>query len=217
MRVRTIGLAALFLATSFSSFADIVRTDNLVQNKGFFDGFDHWEIDYGGAVLGNNANGPYVYGKSTPDYSISQYIDLSSLNANLIDSGSVGFTAAHWQDSYIRKDSGYLRVAFFDDNMELISGVNGESRAPSNWTRYYFSDELPVGTRTIRLSFIAKRHAGSNLDAYFTNSAISLSAEDSDIALYGDFNGVMQDVPVLFTGALGLAMFGASRRVRHEI
>tara|TARA_Y100000310_G_scaffold132239_1_gene131301 strand:- start:1012 stop:1665 length:654 start_codon:yes stop_codon:yes gene_type:complete len=209
---RMLAAAAISLAASFPSFADIVRTDNLVQNNGFFDGFEHWEIDYGNAVLGRNSNGPYVYGAGTANYAISQYIDLSSMNTSLIDSGSVSFTATHWQDSYIAKDFGYLRVAFLDENSNLISGFDGDVNKPMNWTKYDFSGAIPEGARSVRLRFIATRRDGNNLDAYFTNSALHLSADESDVAIYGDFNGVARDVPLSFAGALGLVMFGATRK-----
>tara|TARA_Y100000310_G_scaffold132238_1_gene131297 strand:- start:1011 stop:1661 length:651 start_codon:yes stop_codon:yes gene_type:complete len=212
---RVLAAAAISLVVSFPSFADMITTKNLVQNRGFFDGFEHWEIDYGNAVLGRNSNGPYVYGAGTANYAISQYIDLSSLNTNLIDSGTVSFTATHWQDSYIAKDLGYLRVAFLDENSDLISGFDGDVNKPINWTLYDFSGAVPEGARSIRLRFIATRRDGSNLDAYFTNSALYLSSDESNLALYGDFNDVMQDVPVYFAGALGLVMFGATRRGKY--
>lgn len=206
--------ATLLALASFSSFSSVVSTDELLLNGDFSSGLSDWVIDYGNVKVGKNGFGNYTFASSSSHYAISQYIDLTSLNKKLIDSGGVLFSTSYWQDSHLGKDRGVVRLAFIDENGDKISDSQSASLAPKTWTEQEFSGYIPTGTQSIRYRFIATRYDGSNLDAYFTNSSLNLYTNQENI----DANGGLyaSDVPVTFSAGIALLSFASIRRKKKD-
>lgn len=201
---------SLLLCTSTTTLASIVSTDDLLSNGDFKNGLSNWLVDYGNVTITKNSFGSFTFASSTSHYAVSQYIDISSFNDQLINSGEVSFSTSYWQDSHIGKDKGKVLLAFFDENGERIGYSESLEQSPSRWEEMSLSGYIPEGTKSIRYRFIATRYDGGNLDAYFTGANVVLSTSQENINTYGGFYA--SDVPVSFTAGLSLLGLAAGRR-----
>lgn len=134
---------------------------------------------------------------------LQQIVDVSSFST-AIDAGTQEFTFSGYRQSFAQSpaDEGAFGIDFLSIAGVAISGIlSASSATTASWDFYTNTFFAPVGTRSIAVSLIAERNAGTNNDANFDNLSLTAAAP--------------VPVPasaVLLGGALGLAGFWGRRK-----
>jgi len=163
-------LCGLFAA----GVAPYATAANLLQNAGFESGLAGWTTSGNAAI--RSANPPafegnnYVFGASTPLYSVSQVVDLlaAGVNANDIDAGTLNLVFGGYQAGFsTQTDAGQITVRLLDASSAPLSAVSTPSFfSNAIWIEQRSTTSLLPGTRHVSFEFVGTRTAGSNNDAY---------------------------------------------------
>lgn len=157
---------------------------NLLSNAGFEDGLTDWSSSGNAAIRsadpaayeGTN----YVYGQSTPLFSVWQDIDLlaAGVSAGSIDGGFASVTFGGFQSGWnTQTDYGQIGVSFLDEAMGTIASVTLDAFYSNHtWAEQSGVAAVVAGTRTIRYEFTGTRVSGSNNDAFLDAAYLSVSA-----------------------------------------
>jgi hypothetical protein len=97
-----------------------------------------------------------------------------------VDGGLISAEFSAWQAGYTDADTGRLRVAFRNAGGSTLATYDGtDYDGGSSWEQRLLTVPVPAGTRTIRLTLIGTRSAGTNLDAYWDDIALRLLQLDT--------------------------------------
>lgn len=163
-------LCGLFAA----GVAPYATAANLLLNAGFESGLTGWTTSGNAAI--RSANPPafegnnYVFGASTPLYTVSQVVDLlaAGVNANDIDAGALNLVFGGYQAGFsTQTDAGQITVRLLDASSTALNAVSTPSFfSNATWTEQRGTTFLLPGTRHVSFEFVGTRTAGSNNDAY---------------------------------------------------
>lgn len=155
---------------------------NLLQNAGFESGLTGWTTSGNAAI--RSANPPafegdnYVFGDSTPLYTVSQVVDLlaAGVNANDIDTGTLNLVFGGHQAGFsTQTDAGQITVRLLDASSTALNAVSTPSFfSNAIWTERRGTTFLLPGTRHVSFEFVGTRNAGSNNDAYLDAAFIEV-------------------------------------------
>lgn len=172
---------ACLLATSLA--APLATAANLLVNPGFEDGLDGWSTTGNAAI--RTANPPafegtnYVFGASTPLFSVSQTVDLiaGGVAVNDIDDGRLQVRFGGYQAGFsTQTDAGQITLRLFDAGGGLLSTVSTPSFFSNNtWVEQLGVTPLLAGTRSVGFEFVGRRNAGSNNDAYLDAAFVEVA------------------------------------------
>jgi hypothetical protein len=118
----------------------------------------------------------YIYGSNTPDFTLSQEVDLidAGVVAGDIDSGLVDFQVDGYRASWASsppQDEGEFTLRFKDDNKNEISVMSSGLEAidpGKTWVYRSFQTAVPATTRYVDVILHGSREAaGNNCDGYF--------------------------------------------------
>lgn len=111
----------------------------------------------------------YFYGGPSSAGSDTAEQDLAVPGTSFgdVDAGDGIFVFNWWQNSFAGSDTGRVDVEFFDESMVSQGSGASSALAPVTWTLRTLSLAIPTTTRTIRVTLVATKFAGSNNDAYF--------------------------------------------------
>lgn len=163
--------------------APLASAANLLVNPGFEAGLDGWSTSGNAAI--RSANPPafegsnYVFGASTPLFTVSQVVDLlaGGVTADDIDAGALNLRFGGYQAGFgTQTDAGQI-------TLRLRDAQGGELAAVS--TPAFFSNEtwveqlgitfLRPGTRSVSFEFVGTRRVGSNNDAYLDAAFVEVA------------------------------------------
>jgi len=120
-------------------------------------------------------SGLYAFvGGTGSDGSLSQTVSLAGFSGNLLAHVSFGETGL---DQGANSDAGYVSLSFLGaGNAVLGSARSPEVDSHAGWATWSGDFALPTGTTAITYTMNFTRHAGSDLDAYFDNNVLSVTA-----------------------------------------
>lgn len=100
---------------------------------------------------------------------MTQTFDVSGF-ASGIDTGAAQYDAGFWyQTEYYNGafDKAQAAISFYDAAGNLILADTSDEFGSSAWAFEGGADAIPVGTRSLALTFTGKRYAGSYINAFF--------------------------------------------------
>lgn len=210
------------IAASSVAKADVI---NLLVNPGAETGnLNGWTkggvsnpfVDHGSWNPGINphsgsndfAGGTGSYGTLTQNVALP---GISGISTTMIDSGLVSAQVSFWEQGLIQSspcDNGYVSIAFLDAGSSVISAVSTPTIDSHNltWQNYSGSFVVPTGTRSISYTMNFVRHQSIDLDAYFDDNSLSVSAVPEPSSIF-----------MLMTGALALSRYTRRRNELDEV
>lgn len=167
------------------------NTENLLLNSGFEEGLSEWTATGNAALKIKDASSElpayegsiYIYGSATPEFTVSQTIELADhgISTQEIDEGSLRAYFGGWQAGYYtQRDNGTISIRFLDAyGLEI-----GSSSLPSfysylRWEKQSGVAAVPAQTRYIQFHFLGIRLAGSGNDAYLDAAFLTVIREPS--------------------------------------
>lgn len=216
--VSTVSSATWFSSGEMLKNPNFTGTSDKNETTSQWDGIlTNWQSTGNPAFYSTTIGGvlyPAVLGRQAT-YTVRQTVNLADLNYNLalIDSGLARYTASTWQGGWSGDaDRGRLAIYFYNELGQLISSRLNPYETRSNFTQKVLQEFVPIGTRRIMFSLEGQRVNGTNLDAYFAKNSLELSAEQSNLAMFGGY--FIQGQPVLsdvdFDGSAPLLLLGLS-------
>lgn len=152
-----------------------------IKNSGAEQGLDFWTGAGGVAVRGSSPDPDqgllyFFGGPSTAASSAYQDIELPAALYTDIDAGDTRFDLAWAQNSDAGSDLGTIDLEFFNSSMVSQGTDLGVDAAPTDWTEYARSADIPTTTRTVRITQSFTRVAGTELNAYIDSIRASVRA-----------------------------------------
>ena len=139
-----------------------------------------WTVETGNAQIRTSSPDPhqgtyYIFGNSTPEFILSQEVDLigAGLGTDDIDGGLVTFQVDGYRASWESSppiDEGEFQLRFKDENRNVIIVANSglEAITPEfTWVYRSLQNSIPAGTRYVDVILRGYRRSGSNCDGYF--------------------------------------------------
>lgn len=108
-------------------------------------------------------------GGTTASTSAYQDVAVPAGAISAVDIGAAVFYASWWQAGFTDADTGNVEFAMYDASSNLLGTDPGPGMfdGTGTWTQRTRSINLPIGTRTVRMTMKATRVSGTNNDAYF--------------------------------------------------
>lgn len=163
--------------------APLANAANLLVNGSFENGLDGWTTTGNAAIRTANPlafdGTNYVFGASTPLYSVSQVVDLlaGGVNAGAIDAGALNLRFGGYQAGFsIQQDAGQITVRLLDALGTPLAAVSTPSFfSNAIWTEQAGNTLLLPGTRSVSFEFVGTRESGSNNDAYLDAAFVEVA------------------------------------------
>jgi hypothetical protein len=163
--------------------APLAHAANLLENGSFENGLDGW-VATGNAALrtanplafdGTN----YVFGANTPEYSVSQVVDLlaAGVNAGDIDAGTLMLRFGGYQAGFsTQTDAGQITVRLLDAlGTQLTATSTPSFFSNAIWVEQAGNTALLPGTRSVSFEFVGTRVSGFNNDAYLDAAFVDVA------------------------------------------
>lgn len=214
----------LIIYLTFAMFAFNAQA-NLISNPGFEIGsvgdtvITDWQSSGGAKIRNIDPEAyeleNYIFGQSTPEFSVWQDIDLlsSGFSESVIDTGTQNIVFGGWQSGWSNNDEGQISIYLFDVDM-LEIGVTSLSAFTSDhlWVEQSGTADLLTGTRFIRYEFTGTRIGD------MTNSEPPKINKNNDAyldAAYLDVVVVPVPAAVWLFGSGLIGLIGLARRKAH--
>lgn len=185
MKLVKIFVSVAFLFTFVMIFSTIfthASSKNLLLNPGgnegmnyWIDSDDVWDID---DKTVKPYNGVYFWPKKKgisttmiyQDVTISNYVGQKlTLSAYTRD-----YTATHGDESVIR-------LELLDSNGTILSKKEASNKNNDQWQELKVSEIVPGNAVTARVSLVGIRHSGSDLDAYFDETMLTIDSNTGSL------------------------------------
>ncbi len=215
-------LTILYLVFAIGAFD---AQANLISNPGFEIGsggdtvITDWQSS-GGAKIRNidplaYEGDNYIFGQSTPEFSVWQDIDLlsSGFSESVIDTGNLDIVFGGWQSGWSNNDEGQISIHLYDTVMAEI-GVTSLSAFTSDhlWVEQSGTADLLTGTRFIRYEFTGTRIGD---ETYSDPPKINKNNDAYLDAAYLDVVAVPVPAAVWLFGSGLIGLIGLARRKAH--
>lgn len=196
MKFKTVSLSGIVAAIILPSVS-LAQSDlnsNLLANYSFESGLASWDNSGNASIRTSDPNAydgvAYLFGLSTPQFSVSQTVSLTSLGFDVgaIDSGQVNTIFGGFQAGWNgQPDFGQISISFLDFSSQEIGSqsLTGDYTSNKTWKEISGFSVVPFGTRSVEYRFTGTRNAGSNNDAYLDAAYLRVSAIPEPSTYFG--------------------------------
>ncbi|MDD5069900.1 MAG: PEP-CTERM sorting domain-containing protein [Candidatus Omnitrophica bacterium] len=128
---------------------------------------------HSGQYFFSSANSPSASAVMTQD------VDISSF-ASIVDAGIAQFDVGFWYQTELFQsvyDTVVGKISFYDGTNSLLDSSETGELFSTVWTLEDYIDYVPVGTRSIELSFTGILHGGSYINAFVDDSYLKIGSD----------------------------------------